>query len=116
MKKKVIIGYFVWLLIALLLATGVVAIEAEFFLKKQDFITGFFVNTFGSLKRLLIIYLGGFIGILSFLIFILIQFSMKRKKEEGEKIYALSYLYVILFLVIILKVIHSVLAFKLHWI
>jgi len=116
LRQKNIYEYILWLLLSVILGMSIVWIEGTYFLKNIDFLTGFVLNTFNGLRRMLVLYLGNAVGLLSFLFFIPINILIIKQKVPTQKKQILLGFLVILFLIIILVNIHAVLAFKLKWI
>lgn len=106
-----IIKYLTWLLLNVFSGMGCIRIE----LGKPPKATGFWV-IFNGLYDFIIIWIGGFIGLVSFIPFVLIdQFYIKRKIETKLNQNIIRF-FTVLILSTIVTLIHYVLEFVLDWI
>ena len=106
-----IIKYLTWLLLSVFSGMGCMRLE----LGKPPEATGLWV-IFNGLAEFVIIWIGGIIGLVSFIPFVLIdQFYIKRKIET-ELNQNIIRVFTVLILSTIVTLIHYVLEFVLDWI
>jgi hypothetical protein len=112
MKILILItNYFAWMLISIVL--GVVFMRIE--IGKPIEATGFLI-LFEWLENYIIFYIGGFIGLLSFIPFVLIDLFYIKKKIETKRNQNIMRILIVVVLNVISRVIHHLLEYTLDWI
>jgi hypothetical protein len=106
-----IIKYLIWLLLIVFSGMGCIRIE----LGKPPEATGFWV-IFNGLAEFVIIWIGGFIGLISFIPFVLIDLFYIKRKIETKLNQNIARFFTVLILSAIVTLIHYVLEFVLDWI
>ncbi|MDI3321427.1 hypothetical protein [Pinibacter soli] len=109
---KTTIKYLIWLLLSISAGMGCMRIELE---KPPAALTGFWA-IFNGLHEFIIIRIGGLIGLISFILFVLIDLFYIKIKVETKLNQNILRIITILFLNIIVTLIHYVLEFVLDWI
>jgi uncharacterized membrane protein YjjP (DUF1212 family) len=108
---KTITNYLIWLLISTFSGMGCMRIE----LGMPNEATGFFAILNG-LDESIMIWIGGFIGLISFIPFVLIDIYYIKRKIETRPIQNVIRMFTVIILTIIITLIHYVLEFTLNWI
>ncbi|TRX36225.1 hypothetical protein FNW52_09370 [Flavobacterium sp. ZT3R18] len=106
-----IIKYQIWLLLSIFSGMGCMRIE----LGKPTKATGFFA-IFNGLDESIIIWIGGFIGLISFIPFVLIDLCYIKRKIETKLNQNIVRIFTVIILSAIVTLIHYVLEFMLNWI
>lgn len=106
-----IIKYLIWLFLSIFSGMGWMRIE----LGKPINITGFFA-IFNGLDISIMIWIGGFIGLISFIPFVLIDLCYIRRKIETKLNQNIVRIFTVVILSAIVTLIHYVLEFILNWI
>jgi hypothetical protein len=106
-----IIKYLIWLFLSVFSGMGWMRIE----LGKPIKATGFF-SIFNGLDESIIIWIGGFIGLISFIPFVLIDLYYIKRKIETRLNQNIARILTVFILTGIVTLIHYVLEFKLDWI
>ncbi|OUL60535.1 hypothetical protein [Flavobacterium sp. AJR] len=106
-----IIKYVIWLLLSIL--SGMVWMRIE--LGKPIDATSFF-SIFNALYGFIIIWIGGFIGLVSFIPFVLIDLYYIKRKIQTKLNQNIARILAIIILSGIITLIHYVLEFTLDWV
>jgi hypothetical protein len=106
-----IIEYLIWFLLSVFLGMGWMRIE----LGKPIEATSLFA-IFNCLHAFIIIWIGGFIGLISFILFVLIDLFYIKRKIKTERNQNFVRIFTILISSAIVTLIHYIIEFKLDWI
>lgn len=106
-----IIKYLIWLLLSIFSGMGWMRIE----LGKPIIATGFF-SILNGLDEFIIVWIGGFIGVISFIPFVLIDICYIKIKIQTKLNQNIIRVFTILVLSAIVTLIHYALEFGLNWI
>ena len=106
-----IIKYLIWLLLSIFSGMGWMRIE----LGKPIIATGFF-SILNGLDEFIIVWIGGFIGVISFIPFVLIDICYIKIKIQTKLNQNIMRIFAILVLSAIVTLIHYILEFGLNWI
>lgn len=108
---KIAFNYFLWAITCILM--GMLSVRIELGKPPKD-ATGF-LAIFNGLDSFIVFYVGGILGLIAFVFFILINlfYINKQIKAKNKFMFRVS---TILILTLSIKVIHYVLEFVLNWI